>query len=41
MRIAQLVVAPVTRVSLVEGGLEATERAEGGFGSTGLLAPRA
>jgi dUTP pyrophosphatase len=41
MRIAQLVVAPVTRVSLVEGGLEATERAGGGFGSTGLLAPRA
>jgi dUTP pyrophosphatase len=37
MRIAQLVVAPVTRVSLVEGDVEATERAAGGFGSTGLL----
>lgn len=37
MRIAQLVVAPVTRVSLIEGSLEPTGRAGGGFGSTGLL----
>ncbi len=37
MRIAQLVVAPVTRVSLLEGGLDTTGRAGGGFGSTGLL----
>ncbi len=36
MRIAQLVVAPVTRASLVEGEPDATRRA-GGFGSTGLL----
>jgi dUTP pyrophosphatase len=36
MRIAQLVVAPVTRLSLAEGGLEPTRRAGGGFGSTGL-----
>ena len=37
MRIAQLVVAPVTRVALVEADrLDATERAGGGFGSTGL-----
>jgi dUTP pyrophosphatase len=37
MRIAQLVVAPVSRVSLAEmGELDATERAGGGFGSTGL-----
>ena len=42
MRIAQLVVAPVTRVALVEGALETSGRAEGGFGSTGLLTtPRA
>jgi dUTP pyrophosphatase len=42
MRIAQLVVAPVTRVALVEGTLETSGRAEGGFGSTGLLTtPRA
>ncbi|PTL77901.1 dUTP diphosphatase [Vitiosangium sp. GDMCC 1.1324] len=35
-RIAQLVVAPVSRASLVElEVLEATERGEGGFGSTG------
>ena len=35
-RIAQLVVAPVTRVQLVEANaLEATERGDGGFGSTG------
>jgi dUTP pyrophosphatase len=37
MRIAQLVVAPVSRVSLTEmDELDATERAGGGFGSTGL-----
>ena len=36
MRIAQLVVAPVQRIKLVEvDGLEATARAQGGFGSTG------
>lgn len=36
-RIAQLVVAPVTRVSLVEAGdLQKTTRGDGGFGSTGL-----
>jgi dUTP pyrophosphatase len=35
-RIAQLVVAPVSRASLVEFEvLDATERGEGGFGSTG------
>jgi len=35
-RIAQLVVAPVSRASLVElEVLESTERGEGGFGSTG------
>ena len=36
MRIAQLVVAPVQRIKLVEvDGLDATARAQGGFGSTG------
>jgi dUTP pyrophosphatase len=36
MRVAQLVVAPVTRVSLVEApGLDQSGRAGGGFGSTG------
>lgn len=36
-RIAQAVLAPVTRASWVEvGSLEATGRAAGGFGSTGL-----
>jgi dUTP diphosphatase len=36
MRIAQLVLAPVMRASLVEtGDLEATARGSGGFGSTG------
>ena len=36
-RIAQLVIAPVTRVSLVEvPQLDATERDAGGFGSTGI-----
>jgi dUTP pyrophosphatase len=35
-RIAQLVVAPVTRVALVEAeSLESTARGAGGFGSTG------
>jgi dUTP pyrophosphatase len=42
MRIAQLVVAPVAGVMLVEGALEASGRADSGFGSTGLLTkPRA
>lgn len=37
MRVAQLVVAPVTRIKLVENGkLEETARGVGGFGSTGL-----
>lgn len=37
-RIAQLVVAPVTRVSLVESEtLDATARGAGGFGSTGMI----
>jgi len=36
MRVAQLVVAPVTRVSLAEGNVDTTGRAGGGFGSTGL-----
>lgn len=36
MRIAQLVLAPVTRATFVAtADLDATERAEGGFGSTG------
>lgn len=36
MRIAQLVLAPVTRASfVVTSDLEATARADGGFGSTG------
>lgn len=39
MRIAQLVVAPVTRVEAVEAErLEPTVRGGGGFGSTGLQA---
>ncbi len=39
MRIAQLVVAPVARASLVEvQNLDASERS-GGFGSTGLCSP--
>jgi dUTP pyrophosphatase len=37
MRIAQLVVAPVARASLLEADLDTTGRAGGGFGSTGLL----
>lgn len=37
MRIAQMVVAPVTRIKLAETGkLEETARGVGGFGSTGL-----
>ena len=37
MRIAQLVVAPVRHASLIAcNNLDATERAAGGFGSTGL-----
>lgn len=36
-RIAQLIVAPVTRIQLVRAGnLEETTRGSGGFGSTGL-----
>lgn len=34
-RIAQLVVAPVSRICWKEGPLEGSERGEGGFGSTG------
>ena len=34
-RIAQLVVAPVTRIALVTGQVDETERGAGGFGSTG------
>jgi dUTP pyrophosphatase len=37
MRIAQMVIAQIQQVKLVESaGLDATLRAEGGFGSTGL-----
>jgi dUTP pyrophosphatase len=37
MRVAQLIVAPVTRVAIVEvATLPPTERADGGLGSTGL-----
>jgi dUTP diphosphatase len=40
MRIAQLVVAPVTRIRWHEAAvLPGTERAAGGFGSTGTTAP--
>ena len=35
MRIAQLVVTPVTRVEWREGALDGTARGSGGFGSTG------
>jgi dUTP pyrophosphatase len=36
MRIAQLIVAPVTRVDLQEGtSLAESSRGDGGFGSTG------
>lgn len=38
-RIAQLVIAPLTRAALVEAGeMDSTARAAGGFGSTGRLA---
>jgi dUTP pyrophosphatase len=41
MRIAQLVIAPVTRADLVEmQSLEQTGRGEGGFGSTGTGAAK-
>jgi dUTP pyrophosphatase len=37
MRIAQLVIAPILHAKLVESAsLEDTERASGGFGSTGI-----
>lgn len=37
MRVAQLVIAPVTRVAIVEAtDLDETERGAGGFGSTGM-----
>jgi dUTP pyrophosphatase len=36
MRIAQMVVAPVTRVEWLEVELQETARGAGGFGSTGL-----
>ena len=36
MRIAQLVIAPVGRVRLVEGTVPPSGRGTGGFGSTGL-----
>jgi dUTP pyrophosphatase len=36
-RIAQMVIAPVRQVRIVEArSLEATERESGGFGSTGM-----
>jgi dUTP pyrophosphatase len=35
-RIAQLVVAPVTRIALVETSVDTTSRGAGGFGSTGV-----
>ena len=37
MRIAQMVIAPVTRASVAEvGELDETSRGEGGFGHTGV-----
>jgi dUTP pyrophosphatase len=40
MRIAQLVVAPVTTIALVEvGEVDQTQRAASGFGSTGTSGP--
>ena len=39
MRIAQLVIAPVCRVRLVEGEVPPSERGAGGFGSTGSGLP--
>jgi dUTP pyrophosphatase len=42
MRIAQMIIAPVQRATLVETDhLDATERAAGGFGSTGIGAKSA
>ena len=42
MRIAQLVIAPIQHVNIVESNrLDSTERAEGGFGSTGIAASTA
>ena len=35
-RVAQLVVAPVSRARFVESGLTESSRGEGGFGSTGV-----
>jgi dUTP pyrophosphatase len=41
-RIAQLVIAPTTRAELVEiAALPATARGAGGYGSTGIQAPKA
>jgi dUTP pyrophosphatase len=40
-RIAQLVIAPVSRATFVWGDLDATERGDGGYGSTGISSPRA
>jgi dUTP pyrophosphatase len=38
MRIAQLVIAPISHVKLVESAsLDSTERSVGGFGSTGIV----
>jgi dUTP pyrophosphatase len=38
MRIAQLVIAPISHVKLVEStSLDSTERSVGGFGSTGTV----
>jgi dUTP pyrophosphatase len=40
-RIAQMILAPVTRAQLVEAGaLSATKRGAGGFGSTGVAPPK-
>jgi dUTP pyrophosphatase len=40
-RIAQMILAPVTRARLVEAGaLSATKRGAGGFGSTGVAPPK-
>jgi dUTP pyrophosphatase len=38
MRIAQLVIAPIQHVKLVESeNLDTTDRSAGGFGSTGTM----
>ena len=39
MRIAQLVIAPVSRARLVEGEVPPSDRGTGGFGSTGSGLP--